>query len=89
MKIFSYPQADKNSPQIFIRLKKINKCFSGHFFEKQMRQAGRQVCFFLLLFPKKQMRPFFLFFILSNPNEAPFFVHFKHKNVDILILTSE
>ena len=23
-----------------VRLKKINKCFSGHFVEKQMRQAG-------------------------------------------------
>ena len=67
-------------------LDKINKCFSGHFFEKQMRQAG---FYFYFLFPKKQMRPLFLFFIWSKHNEAPFFVHFKHKNADILILTFE
>ena len=43
----------------------------------------------LFLFPKKQMRPLFLFFIVSKPNEAPFFVHFKHKDGGILILTSK
>ena len=44
--------------QHFIRLKKINKCFSGHLFEKQMRQAG---FYFYFLFPQKQMRPLFYF----------------------------
>ena len=51
-----------------------------------MRQAG---FYFYFLFPKKTDEATILFFILSKPNEAPFFVHFKHKNVDILILTSE
>ena len=37
--------------------KKINKCFSGHFNEKQMRQAG-----FL-----------FIFFISQSTDEATFF----------------
>ena len=60
-----------------IRLKKINKHLSGHFFEKQMRQAGR--VFLYAFFSPKKMRPLFLFLILSKPNEAPFFfVHFKH-----------
>ena len=70
-------------------LTKINKCFSGNFFEKQMRQAG---FYFYFLFPKKQMRPLF-YFVLDlldqNLMRHLFFVHFKHKNVDILILTSE
>ena len=35
------------------------------------------------------MRPRILFFISLKPNEAPFVVHFKHKNVVILILTSK
>ena len=61
-----------------IRLKKINKCFSGHFFEKQMRQAG------YFFFPPKTDEATFLFFILSKLNEAPFFCSL-HKNVDILI----
>ena len=43
------------------RLKKNKQCFSGNFFEKQMRQAG---FYFYFLFPKKQMRPFFLNFYL-------------------------
>ena len=42
-----------------LRLKKTNKCFSGHFFEKQMRQGG-----FYFLFPQKHMRP--LFYILIH-----------------------
>ena len=61
--------------------KKINKCFSGHFYEKQMRQAGFLFIFFI---SQKQMRPlFFPFFIKHNG------AHFKHKNANILILASE
>ena len=65
------------------KAKKIKKKFSGqaHFFEKH--EAGR-----------------FLFFIFQKTDEATFlfhgklmrhlfFVHFKYKNVDILILTYE
>ena len=55
--------------------KKINKCFSGHFFEKQMRQASRQAGFIFISPPpppKKKNEATFLFFILSKPNEAPF-----------------
>ena len=66
------------------KAKKINKCFSGHFFEKQMRQVGfyflfpqnqmRQVGFYFL-FSQKQMRP--LFFIISlKTNEAPILCSF-------------
>ena len=33
---------------IVIRIKKINKCFSGHFFEKRMWQAGFYFYFFIL-----------------------------------------
>ena len=47
-------------------IKKINKCFSGHIFEKQMRQAG----FFS---QEKNDEP--TCFNLSKTNEAPFF-HF-------------
>ena len=65
------------------RLKKINKCSLGHFFEKQMRQVG---FYFLFLFPPKQMRP--LFFFSSKTKEAIFNL-FIYKNVDILILTYE
>ena len=57
----------------FIRLKNKQVFLRpGHFFEKQMRQAG-----FYLLFPQKEMRPYF--FISSKTNEAPFFVHFNSK----------
>ena len=31
----------------------------------------------------------FMFVISQKTNEAPFFVHFKYKNVDILFLTYE
>ena len=48
------PFADIQTP---IRLKKINKCFSGHFFEKQMRQAG----FVFFVSPKKDEATFFYF----------------------------
>ena len=57
---------------IVIRLKKINKCFSGHFFEKQMRQAGFYFYFpktdeatFFFLFDQNTMRHLFFWFILS------------------------
>ena len=43
--------------------KKINKCFSCHVFEKQMRQAG---FYFYFLFPKKQMMPLFYFLFDQN-----------------------
>ena len=43
--------------------------------------------FFLL--PKKQMRPLFYFLFDQNTMRHLFFVNFKHKNVDILILTFE
>ena len=39
--------------------------------------------------PKKRWGHFFLFFISLETYEAPCFVHFKYKNVDILILTYE
>ena len=58
-----------------------------------MRQAGFFVFFGGVegggVISKKTDDATFLFFILSKPNEEPFFVHFKHKNDDILILTSE
>ena len=41
----------------------MNKCFSGHFFEKQMRQAG--FCF-NFLFPKKTDEATFLFVFHRN-----------------------
>ena len=76
-----------NSTCKHIRLKQKNKqLFLKPLFLKT-DEAGR--FFFVVFFSKKQMRPLFLFYILSKPNEAPFFVHFKHKNVDILNLTSE
>ena len=62
------------------KAKKINKCFSGHFFEKKMRQAG--------LFSQKTDEATFLFLYFQNLMRHLFFVHFKHKNVGILILTS-
>ena len=59
----------------------MDKCFSGHFFENQMRQAG-----FYFYFPKTDEA---LFFISLKTNEATYFVHFKYKNVDILIFKYE
>ena len=53
--------------------------FKPLFLKKQMRQAG-----FIFYFPKTDEATF-LFYILLKTNEAPFFVHFKYKNVDILI----
>ena len=50
----------------------MDKCFSGHFFENQMRQAG-----FYFYFPKTDEATFF--FISSKTNEATYFVHFKYK----------
>ena len=44
----SYVCGIKTRPE---RLKKINKCFSGHNFEKQMRQAG---FYFIFYFPKNR-----------------------------------
>ena len=64
--------------------KKINKCFSGHFFEKQMRQAG-----FFFISQKTDEATFFYFLFDQNTMRLLFFVHFKHKNADILILTFE
>ena len=46
-----------------IRLKKIYKSFSGHFFEKQMRQAG----FFFFFFISKKIDEATLFFFLFCP----------------------
>ena len=43
-------------PMDFNKAKKINKCFSGHFFEKQMMQAG----FYFLLPQKTHEATFFL-----------------------------
>ena len=60
----------------------MKKCFSGHFYEKQMRQAGFNFYFFIS--PKNRWGQFFKY-ILSKPYEAPFFVHI----LDILILTYE
>ena len=68
----------------YIRPKKQkNKCFSGHIFEKQMRQAA--------------VRFLFLFFISQKTDDATFFLFHQNlmrhilsiKNIDILILTSE
>ena len=53
------------------KAKKINKCFSGHFFEKQMRQAGR----FL-----------FLFFISQKTDEATFLAHLSRRLIGELIV---
>ena len=50
-----------------------------------MRQADFIFIFYL---PKKQVRQIFIFISLKT-NEAPFLVHLKYKNVDILILTYE
>ena len=51
----------KFSGIVQVRLKNNNKCFSGHFFEKQMRQTGF-ICLFY--FPKNIIY------------EATFFFHF-------------
>ena len=51
-----------------------------------MRQAG---FYFYFLFPKKHVRPLFYFLFDQNTMRHFFFVHFKHKNADILILTFE
>ena len=45
------------------KAKKINKCFSGHFFEKPMRQAD---LIFIFYFPKKQVRQIFIFYFIEN-----------------------
>ena len=61
-------------PSLFNKAKKINKCFSSHFFEekKQVRQAGCFLLFFFVCFFISQKTDEATFFILSKPNEAPF-----------------
>ena len=44
------------SSNIVIKAKKINKCFSGHFLEKQIVQTGRQAGRLLFLFFISQNR---------------------------------
>ena len=51
-----------------------------------MRQAG----FYLYFSKKKTDEATFFFFLFDQKNNgAPFFVHFKHRNANILILASE
>ena len=59
---------------VMAKAKKLNKCFSGHFFEKQIRQAG---FYFLYFISPKTYDAIFLLFFSSKTNGAPFFVHFK------------
>ena len=66
------------------KAKKINKYFSGHFLKNG---CGRQVFYFYFLFKKHTDET--TFFLFHQNLMRHLFVHFKHKNVEILILTSE
>ena len=44
--------------------KKINKCFSGHFYEKQMRQEG--ILFIFLFLKKTDEATFFIFLLIKT-----------------------